>query len=121
MIFILLSAFKGDTSTPSTKGRSAGYGRSEEKIERGGNGLGTVRIENVGGVRTITLARVEKWPAPPKCHQSKAKPTPNSVWPTEMVPQMPVRHICRHSPVSGHWIPDYLRALGPAQETSNFC
>lgn len=66
MNFILLTAFKGDTSTPSTKGRSAGYGRSEEQIERGGNGLGTVRIENVGGVRTITLARVEKWPAPPE-------------------------------------------------------
>lgn len=62
MIFILLSAFKGDTSTPSTKGRSAGYGRSEEQIERGGNGLGTVRIENVGGVRTMALVRVEKCP-----------------------------------------------------------
>ena len=60
MISLLLSAFMGATSSPSTKGGSAGYGRSEEQVERGRNGLGTVRIENAGGVRTITLARVEK-------------------------------------------------------------
>jgi len=79
MIFILLSAFKGDTSTPSTKGRSAGYGRSEEQIERGGNGLGTVRIENAGGVRTTTLARVEKWPAPPPRNATNQRLNPPQI------------------------------------------
>lgn len=36
--------------------------------------MGTVRIENVGGVRTITLARVEKWPAPRNATNQRLNP-----------------------------------------------